>query len=214
MSAIQQMLLGVSGGIVGRDGFTYGVVVAADGHTWLDRNLGATQIATSGTDSASYGHLYQWGRYCDGHQIDSSGTTVTLSTTTNPGHGNFIKVNDGINNWRNTRDDSMWQGVNGIQNPCPVGFRLPTTAEWAALVAAESITDDATAFSSTLKLPLAGRRLWSTAAVTRGTLAIYWSSSYAGLGDSASACYMGAGPDTNRGRVRAEGLPIRAIKDY
>ncbi|VVM21411.1 hypothetical protein BSPWISOXPB_2895 [uncultured Gammaproteobacteria bacterium] len=31
------------------------------GKIWLDRNLGATQAATSRTDSASYGDLYQWG---------------------------------------------------------------------------------------------------------------------------------------------------------
>jgi hypothetical protein len=32
------------------------------GKIWLDRNLGATQAATSRTDSARYGALYQWGR--------------------------------------------------------------------------------------------------------------------------------------------------------
>jgi len=33
----------------------------------MDRNLGATQVATSSTDENSYGDLYQWGRRADGH---------------------------------------------------------------------------------------------------------------------------------------------------
>jgi len=32
------------------------------GETWMDRNLGAIQVATSSTDADSYGDLYQWGR--------------------------------------------------------------------------------------------------------------------------------------------------------
>ena len=38
------------------------------GKIWMDRNLGATQAATSSTDAASYGDLYQWGRAADGHE--------------------------------------------------------------------------------------------------------------------------------------------------
>jgi hypothetical protein len=46
----------------------YSTVTSPDtGKVWLDRNLGATQVATSKTDSAAYGHYYQWGRNDDGH---------------------------------------------------------------------------------------------------------------------------------------------------
>ena len=34
------------------------------GRTWIDRNLGASQVATSPTDTAAYGDLYQWGTQC------------------------------------------------------------------------------------------------------------------------------------------------------
>jgi hypothetical protein len=44
------------------------------GKTWMDRNLGATQVATSSTDAAAYGDLYQWGRRADGHQCRTSAT--------------------------------------------------------------------------------------------------------------------------------------------
>jgi hypothetical protein len=40
------------------------------GKTWMDRNLGASQVANSSTDAASYGDLYQWGRRADGHQCN------------------------------------------------------------------------------------------------------------------------------------------------
>ncbi|MCD4736862.1 MAG: hypothetical protein K8R53_12530, partial [Bacteroidales bacterium] len=44
-------------------GSNYGTVVNdVTGKVWLDRNLGASQVATSSTDTNAYGDLYQWGR--------------------------------------------------------------------------------------------------------------------------------------------------------
>ncbi len=37
-------------------------VTGAGGAVWMDRNLGATQAATSSTDAVAYGDSYQWGR--------------------------------------------------------------------------------------------------------------------------------------------------------
>lgn len=62
------------------DGLTYGVIASpSTGRLWLDRNLGATQVATSSTDTASYGDCYQWGRATDGHEKRGSTTTAILS---------------------------------------------------------------------------------------------------------------------------------------
>ncbi|WP_372934176.1 hypothetical protein, partial [Mariniphaga sediminis] len=44
---------------------TPNVTNATTGKTWMDRNLGASQVATSSTDIAAYGDLYQWGRAAD-----------------------------------------------------------------------------------------------------------------------------------------------------
>ena len=60
------------------------------GAIWMDRNLGATQAATSSTDVDAYGDLYQWGRFSDGHQCRTSATNPTLSSTDQPAHGDFI----------------------------------------------------------------------------------------------------------------------------
>ena len=62
---------------VSSDGNEYLTVTSPDtGKIWLDRNLGASQVCTSSTDSSCYGNLYQWGRNDDGHE-SSSTTTVT-----------------------------------------------------------------------------------------------------------------------------------------
>ena len=68
-------------------------VISATGRVWMDRNLGASRAAISSTDSEAYGDLYQWGRYTDGHQVITSGTTSTLSNSNTPRHGYFIKAN-------------------------------------------------------------------------------------------------------------------------
>ncbi|MDD3488139.1 MAG: hypothetical protein PHH35_02190 [Candidatus Pacebacteria bacterium] len=73
------------------------------------RNLGASRVVQSSTDSSAYGDLFQWGRGNGGHQLRTSGTTKTLSSTDNPGHDDFIY---GMNNfpydWRDPQNDNLW----------------------------------------------------------------------------------------------------------
>lgn len=47
-------------------------------------------------------------------------------STTNP---NNTWVDGGLD-WRYPSNDSLWQGINGINNPCPPKFRVPTSSEW------------------------------------------------------------------------------------
>jgi hypothetical protein len=105
------------------------VLNPATGKTWMDRNLGASRAATSSIDSAAYGDLYQWGRRADGHQCRNAAITNILSSTDQPAHGNFITVNSGDYDWRSPQNNQLWQGVKGINNPCPSGYRIPTEAE-------------------------------------------------------------------------------------
>ncbi len=183
------------------------------GQTWMDRNLGASQAATSSTDELAYGDLYQWGRDTDGHQIRTSATTSTLSSGDNPGHGNFIVV--GTNSpfdWRSPQNDNLWQGLSGINNPCPSGYRLPTEAEWEAERATWNTNDAVGAFDSPLKLPAAGYRYYTDGTLSSaGSIGYYWSST----AFSYYSWYI-IFSSSNAGMIndsRAYGCSVRCIKN-
>jgi hypothetical protein len=146
------------------------------GKIWMDRNLGASQVATSSTDAASYGDLYQWGRRSDGHQCRTSATTATLSSTDTPAHGNFILAPNVPYDWRTPQNANLWQGVNGVNNPCPTGYRLPTEIELDAERLSWTSNNGAGAFASPLKLPMAGGRNNDSGFLTSvGASGGYWS---------------------------------------
>ena len=178
----------------------------------MDRNLGASQAATSSTDSLAYGDLYQWGRAADGHQCRNSATTSILSSSDNPDHGDFITSGDSPYDWRSPQNDNLWQGVNGTNNPCPSGYRLPTYAELDAEHDSWSSDNAAGAFASPLKLPLAGYRNISSGSLSSvGSYGYYWSSAvvgtYAdGLAFRSSDAYL-------FNIDRAYGLSVRCLKD-
>lgn len=184
-------------------------VTSAGGRIWMDRNLGSTQVATSVTDNAAYGDLYQWGRTTDGHQLRTSGNTSTQSTTNTPGNNLFIV---GSTDWRNTSNANLWQGNPGTNNPCPNGFRLPTSAEWDIETASWISQNEVGAFASPLKLTSAGFRLFSDGVINNdGIWADYWSST--GDGTSNYRMYFhqwGVGKDL---QSRGFGFSCRCIKN-
>ena len=195
------------------DGMVYGTVLADDGRCWLDRNLGATRVATSYNDSNAYGWYYQWGRGADGHQIPTSDTTAILSSSDTPGNSNFIYGMGSPYDWRSPQNNNLWQGISGTNNPCPTGFRLPTSSEWSVLVSAANITNYATAYSSSLKLTLAGHRYYSNASLTtQGSFGFYWASDVSGTQVSdLSLNSSGVNPvDTH---IRGNGFSVRCVKE-
>lgn len=182
------------------------------GKIWMDRNLGASQVAISSTDEAAYGDLYQWGRGTDGHEKRTSGTTTTLSSSNTPGHGDFIHSNTANNyDWRSPQNDNLWQGVNGTNNPCPSGYRLPTDIEWEAEVQSWSSKDASGAFASPLKLVMAGIRYTNGSFDYVGSAGYYWSSTVSStFSGMISFNNFNYGPN---GFVRSRGFSVRCIKD-
>lgn len=177
----------------------------------MDRNLGASQVATSKEDLNAYGYLYQWGRLTDGHQERTSGVTNLNETSpgTTPGHDNFILSQD---DWIKPPNENLWQGLNSINNPCPPCFRLPTKDEWNVVSNGWKNSDDA--FNSPLKLVVAGlrNRANSGSIDGAGTHGFYWSSDVSG--SPSYSWYFGFEPsnaflDT---RLRAYGKSVRCIQ--
>ena len=185
----------------------------ATGRTWMDRNLGASRAAISSTDEQAYGDLYQWGRGADGHQLRNSPTTTTLSSSDQPGHGNFILSNSTVNwDWRSPRNDNFWQGVSGINNPCPDGYRLPTEAEWISERQSWRSNNSAGAYTSPLKLPSSGNRQFGFDSLSSiGSHGFYWSSTVSGFFSQRLRFNLTNSDISNNGR--AFGFSVRCLKN-
>ena len=194
--------------------FTYSPVViptvtSATGKVWMDRNLGASQVATSFDDTAAYGDLYQWGRPTDGHEQRDSGTVGTQwgGAQPQPDHGDFIT---GFLDWLSTPDPALWNGVAGINNPCPTSFRLPTDTEWQDEIDQYGATGIAL-FDSPLKLVAAGDRGYSGTLNYAGSYGFYWSSTVGGA--SARRLSFNSGFAVLGSLDRARGFSVRCLKD-
>lgn len=195
------------------DGVYYNLVTSpTTGRTWLDRNLGASQIATSPTDSNSYGWYFQWGRKADGHQLQTSTSTFGTQTratdpevTTNQIYWSLGSPYD----WDATQNTTRWQ-VGGINNPCPPGFRLPTIEELLAEAAAWSSYNDA--FNGFLKLPTAGTRADAGNFAFQGERGYISSATEYQLSYSNQLFWSASGSGNTSGNNARSLFPVRPIK--
>ncbi|MEI7595078.1 MAG: hypothetical protein WCK02_04960 [Bacteroidota bacterium] len=187
------------------------VINPTTGRIWMDRNLGATQIAISSDNVASFGDLYQWGRRADGHQIKASATTIALSGDI-PGHALFITNGDYPYDWRSGQNANLWQGVNGVNNPCPTGFRIPTESEFEAERLSWNTQNSAGAFASPLKLTVAGFRSGNSALYYDDrSIGHYWTSTVNGI-NSRELSFNSASSGIYD-ESREDGSSVRCIKD-
>lgn len=190
-------------------------VTTATGRIWMDRNLGATQVATDKSDNNSFGDLYQWGRAADGHQRRISNSTSTNATTAVPNNGNlwddlFITESNKPRDWLTNQENSLWQGISGTNNPCPSGYRLPTDKEWDDERRSWASSDADGAFASLLKLPTPGYRL-SGGNIGDFLVGKYWSSTVFST-NSKNLRFTPTQANTED-TERVYGLSIRCIKD-
>jgi uncharacterized protein (TIGR02145 family) len=188
------------------------------GRIWMDRNLGATRAATGSNDSESYGDIYQWGRGADGHQKRTSSLTLMHSYNDTPGHESFIASSNTPYDWRNPQNNDLWQGIVGINNPCPEGYRLPTEAEWEEERQSWISNDAAGAIASPLKLPMAGHRYGYNGSLSvEFTTGLYWASSTS-FTTSKALRFEGSGINDNffthiLNYMRVNGCSVRCIKE-
>ncbi len=179
--------------------------------TWMDRNLGASQRATSSSDAGASGDLYQGGRASDGHQCRTSSVSSILSGTNQTSNENFITSPSAPFDWRSPQNNNLWQGVNGINNPCPSGYRIPTEAELNAERLSWTTSNASGALASPLKLPLAGQRTAANGtAFFQGSEAFYWSSTVSGT--ISRMLYFTNSGSIMANSTRASGNAVRCIK--
>ena len=195
-------------------------ITSVTGRIWMDRNLGATRAPTSPSDYLAYGDLYQWGRNADGHEkvtwtssttgTFDYGTTATRPEADQAATPEFIGTIDF--DWRGaTQNDNLWQGVNGINNPCPAGFRIPTQTELSAEYTAYSITGSGAGYSSIFKFTCPGLRYYTNGNHMNVGVGYYWTSTVS----SRSAYVRGFSSAGASGApfYRAYALSVRCIKD-
>ncbi len=188
------------------------VISPVTGKIWMDRNLGASQAAIASSDASAYGDLYQWGRRADGHQCRNSTNTATLSSSDQPAHGNYILASSGNFDWRSPQNSNLWQGVAGINNPCPSTYRIPTSAELDAERASWGSNTSAGAFGSPLKIPSAGYRNYYDGAFNYvGSNGYYWSSTVNGI--VAYGLYLSGSTANINNYGRAYGYSVRCLVD-
>ena len=185
------------------------------GRIWMDRNLGANNVALSSTSQNAYGDFFQWGRAADNHQCRTSPTTATLSSVDQPAHGNFILAANNPNDWRSPQNANLWQGVSGVNNPCPIGYRLPTETEINSERLSWTTSNSAGAFASVLKLVVAGDRDENNGGynqnLTVGSEGGYWTSTVNGT--ESRAMEISSNSASFSSRNRASGFSVRCIKN-
>jgi hypothetical protein len=98
---------------------------------WLDRNLGASQVATSRSDTDAYGDLYQWGRSPEGHQLRAASLhdgdvdgKPTFAKESGDWDGKFIITSASPNDWLNPQDNNLWQGLAGFAESFDIPEKL------------------------------------------------------------------------------------------
>lgn len=181
--------------------YEHGTVITETGRKWMAYNLGSN-LAKSSNDVNAYNTLYQWGRKTDGHQLKTSAVNnikviSSLPAAYNAGSvgSSFIQPYNGPSfylwfnandqyrssdyaDWLNPENSRLWQGVNGLNNPCPSGYRIPTASEFTAEVNYWAPKNQTGAFNSKLKLSTGGWRSFITPGTTNTNSAngYYWTS--------------------------------------
>jgi uncharacterized protein (TIGR02145 family) len=225
-------------------------VTAEDGKVWLNNNLGAdysntakssfnlAQQATSELDFRAYGSIFQWGRKPDGHELinwssSTAGNPVYGFTTTrndNPTDNLFIQSDVPVNffDWRINADISLWSTEASANNPCPVGFRVPSIAELNTLAVAMGLpatytgspTNTTQAWNSLMRFTVPGARNYNqnvmSATGSTGVTGQYYSSTSYNDGTSGGAVnrfFSTQYSSTSQNNYRRLGMSVRCIKD-
>lgn len=209
---------------------TYDIIESPEsGRKWLDRNLGASRSARAIDDQLAAGDLFQWGRQADGHQLimrsgnfESDITPVfgmtspvapfETSDKDVPGTNKFILVGTEMPyDWRVPQNDRLWQGTSGVNNPCPEGWRIPTSQDFDD----ENLENAEDSFNK-LKLTYTGQRNLVDGSFSTYSIGFYWTSTFRFRGAWQSTLHVsitGSSVGLTNTTQRATGMACRCVKD-
>jgi len=202
---------------------TYTTVVANDGRTWLQQNLGSSRVATSLTDAEAFGDYFQFARWDDGHQLSNSHQALFTGSTIAdlPDSSFYIDwlhyTGTAADKWEAATPADV-SAHNGC-DPCKsigAGWRLPTHQELDTMFAREGFKNADQAFASHLKLTLAGVRSGQTGAIVATTKGYLWSSTaYGNTGGNDPGAwvlfYDGSSSAVHQYGAFSSGTPVRCI---
>ncbi len=158
------------------------------------------------------GGYWQWGW---------SAQAAAGPTATDPKSG-------AVSGWNTTgAANGDWaDGTKTANDPCPAGYRVPTKAQWAGVIANNtktnvgSFTFSATnygagvKFGDQLMLPAAGYRDYDNGALyDRGGLGYYWGSTESGSNYAWILNFNSSGAYTNLSFYRTYGLSVRCVAE-
>ncbi|RNA60485.1 hypothetical protein D1631_18510 [Chryseobacterium nematophagum] len=203
------------------------LVMCGSSQRWALYNVGVedTSLDPNTPSKDLQGKYYQWGRKDPVADVDTDPAGI-------PGWNTVPAANNAWNT--NTNNDP----VKSALDPCPPGYRVPTTKEWMNLIGSTShftigaFTDDPANFGAgirltcanngnTIMLPAAGtRRGGDGALIRRGNIGKYWSSGAAGDGSTTSLqaynlyfTQQGAFDNYNNLDARDAGNSVRCISE-
>jgi uncharacterized protein (TIGR02145 family) len=222
-----------------------GIII--NGIKWATRNLAARGKFVE--NSEDYGALFQWGRKGDGHEqrtspnyptndISNENGVVSSSyldangqiVRTHAAYGKFIKQEDTPFDWCAPQKDALWNSgssttpIKTSNDPCPVGWRVPTHTELAILMISGSEWDELNGVSgrffddgeSKLFLPAAGARWNAKGEVSHtGSDGYYWCSTVNSIDFSSYLLHLNGEHNTHIGMsYRAAGFSVRCVVEH
>ncbi|MGK4791555.1 FISUMP domain-containing protein [Elizabethkingia anophelis] len=187
---------------------------------FMCQNLGATEgINPFSPEAGNHGAKYQWGA-----QTGEAGRYISQADDQN---------NSGtILGWDSTpKPDGSWSDTSKTANdPCPSGYRVPTSAQWQAVIANNPNVERVGSWANnngnyttalyfknpsnirTLMLPAAGFRSYTGGTLyNRGSNGLYWSSSEAA--SNAHDLNFNSSSVGVYGSTRANGLSVRCVAE-
>ncbi|NQY53968.1 MAG: Ig-like domain-containing protein, partial [Campylobacteraceae bacterium] len=179
--------------------------------TWLDRNLGASEVCNNTNNTQCSGDYFQWGRKANGHEKINSTVSTEEIDEDSLNNDSFINNMSAPFTWRNTKDDTLWLGNNAINSICPDGYRVPSKYELEAEFTFDSTKSP---LNNILKIPLSSFRKASGKLDTSNHSYLWTSDTKSTIGSFDAIVLKFDNKITYPIVNTILGIPVRCIKEY